>query len=65
MQYADGGDLRKYLQSNFAALTWNEKFKLAYQIAEGIKYLHGEKILHRDLHSKNIVIQERGRSKNY
>jgi serine/threonine protein kinase len=58
MQYADGGDLRKYLQRNFTTLTWNDKFKLAYQIAEGIKYLHGENILHRDLHSKNIVIHE-------
>jgi serine/threonine protein kinase len=58
MQYADGGDLRKYLQQNFATLTWDNKFKLAYQIAKGIKYLHEENILHRDLHSKNIVIHE-------
>lgn len=58
MQYADGGDLRNYLQCNFITLTWDDKFKLAYQIAEGIKYLHGENILHRDLHSKNIVIHE-------
>jgi serine/threonine protein kinase len=58
MQYADGGDLRKYLQQNFTSLTWDNKFKLAYQIAEGIKYLHGENILHRDLHSKNIAIHK-------
>src|ERR1700722_18616262 len=58
MQYADGGNLREYLERNFTALTWENKFKLAYQIAEGIKYLHGENILHRDLHSKNIVIHK-------
>src|SRR5437763_17122699 len=58
MQYADGGNLRKYLQKNFSTLTWDDKIKLAYQIVEGIKYLHGENILHRDLHSKNIVIHQ-------
>ena len=58
MQYADGGDLRNYLQQNFSRLTWEDKIKLAYQITEGIKYLHGENILHRDLHSKNIVIHQ-------
>src|ERR1043165_3910580 len=58
MEYADGGNLRKYLQNQFSTLTWNDKIKLAYQIAEGIKYLHGENILHQDLHSKNIVIHQ-------
>ncbi|RIA91146.1 kinase-like domain-containing protein [Glomus cerebriforme] len=62
MEYADGGDLRKYLQEKFTTLTWDDKFKLAYQITEGIKYLHGENIIHRDLHSKNIVIH-RGEAK--
>ncbi|PKC10498.1 kinase-like protein [Rhizophagus irregularis] len=37
-------------------LTWNDKKKLAFQIADGLNYLHNENILHRDLHSKNIVI---------
>ncbi|GET50860.1 kinase-like domain-containing protein [Rhizophagus irregularis DAOM 181602=DAOM 197198] len=40
----------------------NHKIKLAYQITEGIKYLHGENILHQDLHSKNIVIHQNNRS---
>src|ERR1043165_2232438 len=62
MEYADGGNLRKYLQKHFSTLTWDDKIKLAYQIAEGIKYLHGENILHRDLHSKNVVIH-RGEAK--
>ncbi|GBC05287.1 hypothetical protein RclHR1_06150013 [Rhizophagus clarus] len=59
MQYADGGNLRNYLNNHFSELNWKDhKIKLAYQITEGIKYLHGENILHRDLHSKNIVIHE-------
>src|SRR2546423_573130 len=58
MQYADDGNLRNYLRKKFSTLEWDDKIKLAYQITEGIKYLHGENILHRDLHSKNIVIHK-------
>ncbi|RIA85478.1 kinase-like domain-containing protein [Glomus cerebriforme] len=59
MQYADGGDLRNYLKHHFSELTWEDhKIQLAYQVTEGIKYLHGENILHRDLHSKNVVIHK-------
>ncbi|CAG8557229.1 14642_t:CDS:2, partial [Funneliformis mosseae] len=56
MQYANGGDLQNYLEKNHKNLTWENKKKLAFQIAEGLNYLHNENILHRDLHSKNIVI---------
>jgi serine/threonine protein kinase len=58
MQYADGGNLRQYIQKHFSTLKWDDKIKLAYQIAEGIKYLHEKNILHRDLHSKNVVIHQ-------
>ncbi|PKK63478.1 kinase-like protein [Rhizophagus irregularis] len=56
--YANGGNLQNYLKNNFKNLTWNDKKKLAFQIADGLNYLHYENILHRDLHSKNIVIHE-------
>ncbi|RIA93201.1 kinase-like domain-containing protein [Glomus cerebriforme] len=58
MEYADGGDLQNYLKNNFENLTWNNKKKLAFQIAEGLNYLHIQNVLHRDLHSKNIVVHE-------
>ncbi|RGB31005.1 kinase-like domain-containing protein, partial [Rhizophagus diaphanus] len=58
MEYANDGDLQNYLENNFENLTWNDKKKLAFQIADGLNHLHNENILHRDLHSKNIVIHE-------
>ncbi|GES75241.1 kinase-like domain-containing protein [Rhizophagus clarus] len=58
LEYANGGNLRQYLKQKNSELTWDDKIKLAYQITEGIKYLQGEKILHRDLHSGNIVIHQ-------
>jgi serine/threonine protein kinase len=49
LQYADSGDLQNYLEYNFNRLTWNDKKKLAFQIADGLNYLHNENVLHRDL----------------
>ncbi|CAG8705731.1 14223_t:CDS:2 [Rhizophagus irregularis] len=50
------------LSSTVEHIESDHKIKLAYQITEGIKYLHGENILHQDLHSKNIVIHQNNRS---
>ena len=49
MQYANDGDLQNYLKNNFNKLSWNDKKKLAFQIADGLNYLHNENVLHRDL----------------
>ncbi|CAB4382351.1 unnamed protein product [Rhizophagus irregularis] len=58
MEYADSGDLRVYLKKNFSFLDWNKKYQLAFDITNGVHYLHKEKIIHRDLHAKNIVIHK-------
>ena len=49
MEYADGGDLRFYLEKTFSTLCWNKKYQLAFDITNGIHYLHNENIIHRDL----------------
>ncbi|RHZ46355.1 hypothetical protein Glove_624g49 [Diversispora epigaea] len=56
LEYANGGTLRSHLKSNFKNLEWSDKLNLAQQIAKAIKHLHSRDILHRDLHSKNILI---------
>ncbi|GBB91588.1 hypothetical protein RclHR1_00190001 [Rhizophagus clarus] len=58
MEYADGGTLRNYLGNNFQALSWNDKYKLAFQLASAIECLHHEGIVHSDLHSKNILVHQ-------
>ncbi|RIA99652.1 kinase-like domain-containing protein [Glomus cerebriforme] len=58
MEFAEGGDLRNYLYENFSLLNWDKKYQLAFDITNGVHYLHKENILHRDLHAKNIVIQK-------
>ncbi|GBB93565.1 hypothetical protein RclHR1_21990003 [Rhizophagus clarus] len=58
MEYADSGTLRKYLEKNISRLTWDDKFKMAYQLASAVSCLHDESIIHRDLHSNNVLIHQ-------
>ncbi|POG66361.1 kinase-like domain-containing protein [Rhizophagus irregularis DAOM 181602=DAOM 197198] len=55
MEYADSGTLRKYLNEN---LSWNDKYNLAFQLVCAVSCLHGEGIVHRDLHSNNILVHQ-------
>ena len=63
MEYADDGDLLQKIKNNlknhlhFAEKTIWDWF---IQILEGLKYLHDNKIMHRDLKSANIFINKNG-----
>ncbi|POG76979.1 kinase-like domain-containing protein, partial [Rhizophagus irregularis DAOM 181602=DAOM 197198] len=57
MEYADGGSLRCYLKKNFTKLSWDDKYKMAYQLSCALSCLHNEGIVHCDLHSGNILVR--------
>src|ERR1043166_7216602 len=57
-EYAEGGTLHNYLKENFSSLNWRDKYRLAFQLSSAIEYLHEKEIVHKDLHSKNILIQQ-------
>src|ERR1043165_9409290 len=50
-------DLRNYVTNNFYNIDWNKKLKILIHIVEGLSHLHKQKIIHRDLHSKNILYE--------
>jgi len=58
LEYSDGGKLRKYLKRNFHILNWKDKYRLAFQLSSAVECLHDKGIVHRDLHSKNILIHQ-------
>ncbi|KAF0553894.1 kinase-like protein [Gigaspora margarita] len=58
LQYANEGNLREYLKANFIKLQWTDKLRIAKEIALGLSFLHNNDIIHRDLHSKNILIHQ-------
>ncbi|GBC10314.1 hypothetical protein RclHR1_09510005 [Rhizophagus clarus] len=58
LEYADGGTLRNYLKNNFYKLDWNIKLQFAIQIANAVSFIHKKDIIHRGLHSKNILVHQ-------
>jgi len=52
MEYAEGGDLQRIIDSNKKAyknIPESDVWKYAIHMINGIKYLHENKIVHRDL----------------
>ncbi|KAF0550626.1 kinase-like protein [Gigaspora margarita] len=62
LQLANGGNLRSYLEgkvlNGLYRIAWTELLRIANQIVNGLAHLHRKGIIHRDLHSKNILIND-------
>lgn len=62
MQYCEGGDLSAYIREKAKRRTrFREAHVNSYlvQILLAMKYIHGERILHRDLKSSNLFLTDR------
>ena len=55
LDYADHGSLRNYLDTNYDKLSWFQKFYNLWNIAYGLRGIHENELIHRDLHIGNIL----------
>ncbi|CAG8575675.1 25976_t:CDS:2 [Dentiscutata erythropus] len=62
LQFANSGNLADHLRSKASdgifEISWTELIQIAEQIISGIQHLHANKIVHRNLHPKNILIND-------
>ena len=61
MAYVDGQSLRKKIESG--PLEIEEALRIATQIAEGLKEAHKKGVVHRDIKSANIMLDEKNLAK--
>ncbi|KAG9292649.1 hypothetical protein G9A89_007021 [Geosiphon pyriformis] len=55
MYFDEHGDMRRYLSANFHSTSWSDKLEILFRIAQGLDSIHSSGMVHRDLHSGNII----------
>jgi len=58
LEYAQGGSLLDFLKNKIGR---DEKRKVLAEIIEGVGYLHGKGIAHRDLKLENVLVFKESR----
>ena len=61
MAYIEGQSLKKKIESG--PLELDEALRIATQLAEGLQEAHKKGVVHRDIKSANIMVDERGQAK--
>jgi serine/threonine protein kinase len=57
IEYATDGNLRDYLHSNFDNTPWRYRLSILWTLAEGLRIIHNNNLVHRDFHAGNVLQQ--------
>ncbi|EGG17042.1 RasGEF domain-containing protein [Cavenderia fasciculata] len=59
-EFVSGGDVRQLLKQE-PIIGWDKRLSISIDLAKAMVFLHAKKIIHRDLKSKNILLDEHKR----
>ncbi|GES76378.1 kinase-like domain-containing protein [Rhizophagus clarus] len=57
LDYVEGGDLYKWLIKNYDKFDWSYKLLSLWNTVRGLKEIHQKLMVHRDLHTGNILVK--------
>jgi serine/threonine protein kinase len=55
LDYAEGGNLYNWVNKHYNKIDWSYNIKALLNIIEGLKEIHQKNMVHRDLHTGNIL----------
>ncbi|CAJ2675812.1 unnamed protein product [Trifolium pratense] len=59
-EYMSGGNMYDFLHIQKVVLTLPSLLKIAIDVSQGVNYLHKNNIIHRDLKTANLLMDEKG-----
>lgn len=57
MEYMENGSLEDLLVRDKVQVSRDDVIKIGLDIAQGLQFLHAQKIIHRDLKSANVLVR--------
>ncbi|RIA85981.1 kinase-like domain-containing protein [Glomus cerebriforme] len=64
LEYAEGGNFNEWIKKSYETYSWFDRILTLFSIIGGLIEIHRKNIIHRDLHTGNILIKHDGFMRN-
>ena len=58
MEFVPGGELYPLLQKEDLEIDWPLRLKIAHDVASALAFMHARNIIHRDIKSENLLVDD-------